>query len=41
MRMIQSMKVVKCVQVSALAILDMKNGQERSLPGGQTQPSVQ
>lgn len=41
MRMIQSWKVVKWVQVSVLVVLTMIKGQEISLPGGQTQPSVQ
>lgn len=41
MRMIQSRKVVKCVQVSVLVVLAIRKGQEISLPGGQMQPSVQ
>lgn len=41
MRMIQSREVVKCVQVNVVEVLAMRKGQEISLPGGQTQPSVQ
>lgn len=38
---IQNTEVVKCVQVSILGGLATRKGQETSLPGGQTQPSVQ
>lgn len=39
MRMIQGGKVASCGQVSGLTVLAMRRG--CSLPGGQTQPSVQ